>query len=77
MESALWWLGGRGIVTVVELPGDHGTRLDWARFDALSATAYLFTDGSAWWRLECTSPEPPEDRWLSIAETFEFLPAEE
>jgi hypothetical protein len=27
--------------------------------------------------LECSFNEPDSDSWLSIAETFEFLPAEE
>jgi hypothetical protein len=32
-------------------------------------------DGQVW--LGCSGPERPDDRWLSIAETFEFLPSEE
>jgi hypothetical protein len=33
---------------------------------------YLYTDGEAWFRLDCWSPDPPDDRWLPIAETFAF-----
>ena len=32
-------------------------------------------DGMVW--LNCSGPVRPDDHWLSIAETFEFLPAEE
>jgi hypothetical protein len=35
---------------------------------------YTFTDGEAWFSVTCISNDPPADRWLSIAETFEFLP---
>jgi hypothetical protein len=39
---------------------------------------YLLSDGVALLVLSCVAPRPPEgDWWLSIAETFEFLPAEE
>ena len=36
---------------------------------------YLFTDGTDWHMLSCGAPgSAPRGRWLSIAETFEFLP---
>jgi hypothetical protein len=42
---------------------------------------YFFAASEATISLSCQamppSPEPPGDRWLSIVETFEFLPAEE
>ena len=39
---------------------------------------YFFTDLEAWFYLECQSAEPPPaDRWLSIAESFEFLPEQQ
>jgi hypothetical protein len=52
-------------------------RADWETWDGGSATAWIFLDGERRVVLFCQSEEPPEDRWLSIAETFEFLPAEE
>ena len=40
--------------------------------------AYIFDAGDRYAWLSCTSTaEPPEDLWLSIADTIEFLPAEE
>ena len=50
---------------------DRPPTADWYR------TAYLLTDGAGYYSLTCYGFEPPDDRWLSIAETFEFLPAEE
>jgi len=43
----------------------------------MPATAWIFTDGDRHAALLCRSVRPPDDRWLSIAESFEFLPAEE
>jgi hypothetical protein len=40
-------------------------------------TQYLLTDGAGFYSPACIASEPPADRWLPIAETFEFLPAEE
>lgn len=34
--------------------------------------SYIFTDGKTWFDLMCTSAGAPDDRWLSIAETFRF-----
>ena len=49
---------------------------DWV--DGGTYDMYFFTDLDAWFFLECQSfGQLPEDRWLSIAETFEFLPAGE
>jgi len=39
-----------------------------------NSRTYLLTEGERWMYLYCSDTfEPPEDRWLSIAETFEFL----
>lgn len=38
---------------------------------------YRFTDGDSRGVLTCGADDLPEDRWLSIAETIEFLPAGE
>jgi hypothetical protein len=35
---------------------------------------YMYTDGESWFALWCMASIAPDDRWLSIAETFEFLP---
>jgi hypothetical protein len=40
-------------------------------------SSYDFSDGDAWFSLQCWSPEPPDDRWLSIAGSFEFVVADE
>ncbi len=46
-------------------------------YDARYATTYILTDGRVLLFLGCWAPERPDDDWLSIAETIEFLPAEE
>jgi hypothetical protein len=36
---------------------------------------YVLTDGSKWFRLECSTPGTArDDGWRSIAKTIEFLP---
>ena len=45
--------------------------------EAEYVSTYYFTDSDAWFYLECVSPDPSLERWLSIAESFEFLPADE
>jgi hypothetical protein len=40
-------------------------------------TTYILTDGLGFLTLACYAPERPDDDWLSIAETIEFLPIEE
>jgi hypothetical protein len=49
-----------------------------ARFDSDVESVYLFASNDALISLSCdtTAVVPPEDRWLSIARTFEFLPEE-
>jgi hypothetical protein len=64
-------------VADADLPSTDGVRVDWETWGTGSATAWVFLDGERRVVLFCHSKEPPEDRWLSIAETFEFLPAEE
>ena len=55
-------------------PTGHITATD---VDGWTLGAYHFTDGVTWVYLDCRSMEPPGDGWRSIAETFEFLPADE
>ncbi len=46
--------------------------------EGVDSASYILTDETTFYILMCEAfPEPPEDRWLSIAETFEFLPTEE
>lgn len=56
--------GRTGHFTLTSTPG-------WTR------GVYLFGGAGTWSFLECASPEPPDDGWLSIAETYESLPAEQ
>jgi hypothetical protein len=62
--------------TVVSLPVGQVARID-AVGDGAYQTQYLFTDGDRWLFLNCSAAERRDDGWLSIAETFEFLPAAE
>ena len=66
------------VVTEVDLPSGHAVRVDWRRWSRDPATAWIFLDssGHAAAALLCRSDEPPPDRWLSIAETFEWVPEE-
>jgi len=59
------------------LSSANGVRLDWENWGGQPATAWVFLDGERRVVLFCRSEEPPDDDWLSIAETFEFLPSEE
>jgi hypothetical protein len=66
--------------TMLELPAGESARLDYGlRFPALETvhSAYYFTDSSTFHLLTCTDLVRADDDWLSIAETFEFLSAEE
>jgi hypothetical protein len=70
----------------IELPAGRAVRFiaDYALdddlvegYDARYGTTYILTDGRVLLFLGCWAPERPSDDWLSIAETIEFLPAEE
>ena len=63
--------------TILELEAGTVARLDYAlRYPAfdLEQAVYYYTDGSMLHLLTCTDAQRPADDWLSIAETFEFLP---
>ncbi len=67
-------------ITMLELPAGEVARIDYGlQYPGLETAhaAYYFIDGSTFHLLTCTSVERAEDDWLSIAETFEFLIAEE
>lgn len=78
------WLGWKQDPTVLR-PGYAFMDLPAGRTGLLRATdkdgsvrhGYVFTDAEAYFLLECWSAAPPDDRWLSIAETFEYLPEQE
>ena len=64
--------------TAMDLPAGYAVRVDTEWIDeGIFGSSYLLTDGKIHDSLLCRGSERPEDRWLSIAETFEFLPAEE
>jgi hypothetical protein len=76
-------LGGpsSGTPTVVGLPAGTAIAVDFpGTLDdglAVSATAYFVANDRTLLIASCVAPDPPQDRWLSIAESVEFLPAEE
>ena len=61
-------------VTEVALPSGPGIRADWADWGGMPATAWAFREADRAAVLFCRADEPPADAWLSIAETFDFLP---
>ena len=63
-------------VAPVTLPVGEVTRIDYS-LGPLDYSAYYLTDGIRLYLLQLQGLDTPEDRWLSIAETFEFLPVEE
>jgi len=64
--------------TAMDLPAGYTVRVDTEWIDeGLFGSSYLLTDGKVFDSLLCSGSERPDDDWLSIAETFEFLPAEE
>jgi hypothetical protein len=62
---------------LIDLPGGRAVVYDTQHRNGWDWRDYLVTDGQRWVALVCGSPMAPEDRWLSIAESLEFLPAEE
>ena len=64
------------VMTQVGLPSGQTVRADWERWSGMPATAWVFAEGDRRAALLCRSNEPPADGWLSVAESFEFVPAE-
>ena len=58
----------------LELPGGSSIACDALHEDGWVWRGYLVTDGDRWLLLMCGSMNPPEDRWISIAESMEFVP---
>jgi pimeloyl-ACP methyl ester carboxylesterase len=59
---------------VMDLPAGRTGHISATDVDGRANDAYIYSDAKVWIRMECWSFNPPDDRWLSIAETFEFLP---
>lgn len=79
LESMGEALVGDPVASNLALPAGESARLDYAlEYPGVQAvfSAYYFIDGELFHLLTCTGGERPEDGWLSIAETFEFLPVE-
>ena len=68
-------VGGAFTRTEIVVEAGRAIRLDDER--TRPSSAYLFTDGTRYYSVACSDPDPPQDHWLSMAETFAFLPAEE
>ena len=60
-------------ITYLELPAGQAARMD-VSDEATHLSIYLLRDGNTFYRISCAGDDPPDDRWLSIAETFEFPP---
>jgi hypothetical protein len=63
-------------VDPVTLPVGEVTRIDYS-LGPLDYSVYHLTDGISLYLLQIQGLDAPEDRWLSIAETFELLAGEE
>ena len=69
--------GSAATSTALRLPAGDAIRIDLELPDTgSSSVVYLLTDGTNFYGLMCRAPDAPEDRWLSVAETIEFLPVE-
>ena len=79
-ESADWALSHYEPVLIetssLDLPAGPAIRYVFESEGTVGA-AYLFSDGFDLFLISCLGARPPADRWLSIAETFEFLPVKE
>lgn len=80
-EVSWWESGAGGLVpdtvesTAIALPAGYAVRVRMENADPERARSYYrITDGQALAILACSAAHGPDDHWLSIAETFEFLP---
>ena len=67
----------------LDLPAGPAGRLDWVSTFAspmgevdIPGSGYYLTSDKYDYVIDCFAPVPPDDRWLSIAETFESLPVD-
>ncbi len=65
---------GTVAVTEMTLPAGKATRFDYG--EELDHAYYVLVSEDFYF-VYCTAWIPPDDRWVSLAETFEFLPVEE
>jgi hypothetical protein len=68
-----------GTYAPVTLPAGRGMRTTLA-YDyefVLGHTEYILAKDGVFYTFACIGEDPPDDRWRSIAQTIEFLPAEE
>ena len=61
----------------LDLPGGPALRIDTLWDDGWDESGFFLEDGERWFWLMCVARHAPDDRWRSIAETFEFLPGGE
>lgn len=66
----------------VTLPVGEAARIDYLQMEPgwtvpWQQTQYALTNGSVLYYVGCSGVEAPDDGWLSLAETFEFLPDDE
>jgi len=73
LEARLGPATEQPVVTDKDSTIGPGARFD-GEWNGQLASAWPFTDGDRRIVLFCRSDVPPDDRWASIAETFEFLP---
>jgi hypothetical protein len=72
--------GVEGLTPVesLALPAGPAARFSFRlSLDGLSYATYVGSGESSFFLFACSAETPPDDLWLSLAETFEFLPAEE
>lgn len=81
-REVAWWESGTEqevpstlASEALTLPAGYAVRVD-VEYPDWNRSIYRLTDGRVAATLLCIAPRGPHDRWLSIAETFEFLPAE-
>jgi len=78
IQSVLRDFGAATTSTALRLPVGDAIRIDAeVAEEGFFDTTYLLTDGTTFYGLTCDASDPPDGRWLAIAESFEFLPAEE
>ncbi len=64
-------------MTELDPPSGPASRIDISlQFPdvVLLSSSWVLTDGTTFHTLTCTDLMRPDDRWLSLVETFEFLP---
>jgi hypothetical protein len=79
-RDILWWYEADPQVVsasavYVDLPAGRTLVIDLLDQDGYDCREHIYTDGETWFELECAARNAPGDRWLSVAEAFEFLPA--